>query len=320
MTATQELSSIERVDIRDVWENEARDFTPWLAHNLPALGKALGLDLEIQTPEASVGGYSLDILARDVGNGRPVVIENQLGSTDHTHLGQLLTYAAGFDANVIIWIAKEFRDEHREALDLLNHRTGEDTEFFGVEIELWKIDESRPALNFNLVSTPNEWRKHNSGTGRARGAVSEKMERYREYFQGLIDTLREDHRFTNARKGQPQSWYSFSSGISGFTYGGNFNADGGVRVELYIDSGQRERNKQIFDLFEDQKESLESTLEESLVWERLDNRRGSRISVRRPGSIDYGSEALAEIRDWMVEKLLEFKAVFGPKLAELVEQ
>ena len=319
MTATRELATIEKVDIREVWENEARDFTPWLAHNLSALGKALGLDLELQTQEASVGGYSLDILARDVGNGRPVVIENQLGSTDHTHLGQLLTYAAGFDANVIIWIAKEFRDEHREALDLLNHRTGEDTEFFGVEIELWKIDESRPAVNFNLVSTPNEWRKHTAGTGRARGTVSEKMGRYREYFQGLIDTLREDHRFTNARKGQPQSWYSFSSGITGFTYGANFNADGRVRVELYIDSGEQERNKRIFDLFEDQRESFESKLEKSLVWERLDNKRASRISVRRPGSIDDGSETLAEIQGWTVEKLLAFKQVFGPKLAELVE-
>ena len=113
------------------------------------------MDLELQTQEAPVGGYSLDILARDVQSGRPVVIENQLGPTDHAHLGQLLTYAAGFDANVIVWIAKEFRDEHRQALDLLNHRTGEESEFFGVEVELWKIAESPAAVNFNLVSTPN---------------------------------------------------------------------------------------------------------------------------------------------------------------------
>ena len=115
MTTMQGLGTIERVDIREIWPNEAADFTPWLAENLATLGKALGLDLEFQAQEAPVGGYSLDILARDVQSGRPVVIENQLGQTDHTHLGQLLTYAAGFDANVIVWIAKEFRDEHRQA-------------------------------------------------------------------------------------------------------------------------------------------------------------------------------------------------------------
>ena len=149
-----DLATIQRVELRDIWSNEAGEFTPWLAENMSVLGEALGMDLEVDAQEASVGSYALDILARDQDN-RQVVIENQLEATDHTHLGQLLTYAAGFDANVIVWIARNFRDEHREALDLLNRRTGEDTEFFGVEVELWKIDDSQPAVNFNLVATPN---------------------------------------------------------------------------------------------------------------------------------------------------------------------
>ena len=114
----------------------------------------------------------------------------------------MLTYAAGFDANVIVWIAREFKDEHREALDLLNHRTGEDTHFFGVEVELWKIDESRPAVNFNLVATPNKWRKQTISNARATGTVSERDERYSEFFQPLVDTLREKHRFTTSQKGE----------------------------------------------------------------------------------------------------------------------
>ena len=128
------------MDIRGVWSNEAADFTPWLAENMTVLNEALGMDLELDAQEASVGSHALDILARDLGNSRQVVIENQLDYTDHRHLGQLLTYAAGFDANVIVWIARKFRDEHREALDLLNRRTGEDTEFSGIEVELWKTD------------------------------------------------------------------------------------------------------------------------------------------------------------------------------------
>ena len=154
-----DLGIIKREDdLRRVWPNEAADFTPWLAENIGRLGEALGMDLEVDAQEASVGSYALDILAHD-GNGRRVVIENQLEDTDHRHLGQLLTYAAGFDANVIVWIARNFQDEHREALDLLNRRTGEDTEFFGIEVELWRIDDSRPAVNFKLVATPNDWRK-----------------------------------------------------------------------------------------------------------------------------------------------------------------
>jgi hypothetical protein len=319
VTATRELATIEKVDIREVWENEARDFTPWLADNLQLLGKVLEMDLEEVKREAGVGRFSLDILARDVGRDRPVVIENQLGVTDHSHLGQLLTYAAGYDANVVIWIAAEFKDEHREALDLLNRRTGEDSQFFGVVVELWKIDESRPAVNFKLVSTPNEWAKQTVGTGRTTGTASERMERYREFFQKLIDVLREKHRFTNAKRGQPQNWYSFSSGKSAFTYGANFNADGRARVELYVDSGERERNKRIYEWFANQKESFESNFEEPLKWEPLDSRRGSRISVVRQGSIDDDQKTLEEIHDWMIEKLLAFKQVFGPKLDELVE-
>ena len=157
---TPNLAKIERVpDLRATWPNEAQHFTPWLADNLSELGEALGMDLELQQREASVGGYSLDILATAVNSTRLVIIENQLEATDHNHLGQLLTYAAGFDAGVIVWVTREFRDEHRQALDWLNQRTGEDTQFFGVVVELWRIAGSPPAPHFKLVAIPNGWRK-----------------------------------------------------------------------------------------------------------------------------------------------------------------
>ena len=314
-----ELANIEKVALREVWPDEAADFTPWLAKNIVMLGEALGLDLETLSEEAPVGRKKLDILAHDVGSNRPVIVENQLGGTDDSHLGQLLTYAAGYDANVVVWIAREFSDEHKAALEYLNDRTGDDTEFFGVEVEVWKIDESRPAVNFDLVSTPNDWRKQAASAGRTRGNVSERREKYREFFQGLIDSLREEHQFTNVRKAQPQNWYSFSSGRSEFSYGTNFNSDGRARVELYIDSGEQEHNKQIFDRFEAQKAIFESELEETLEWELLENRRANRISIRRLGSIDDSPDTLEEIQEWMIDRLLAFKRVFGPRLAELVD-
>ena len=312
---SRELASIQKVDLREVWPDEAQDFTPWLAEHLSELGNALELELELQAREAPVGGYSLDILAREEG-GRPVVIENQLESTNHTHLGQLLTYAAGFDANVIVWIAREFRDEHREALNLLNHRTGGDTQFFGVEVELWKIDNSRPAVNFKLVATPNEWQKQT--VSNARAAVSERGERYRAFFQKLIDTLREEHNFTGARKAQTASWYRFTAGHGQRAYyTAKFALGGRARVEVEIDSDNRVWNKDVFDKLLGDKESIESELQKSFEWERLDNYRVSRIVAVRQGSIDDDEETLEEIRAWMVQKLRDFKRVFGPRLDEL---
>ena len=157
--ATPNLAKIEQVDLRQAWPNEAQDFTPWLAENIAELGEALGMDLELQQTEAPVGSYSLDVLAIDLNQNRPVIIENQLEATNHTHLGQLLTYAAGYDANVIVWLTREFRDEHRQTLDWLNQRTDENTQFFGVVVELWRIAGSPPAPHFKLVAMPNDWRK-----------------------------------------------------------------------------------------------------------------------------------------------------------------
>ena len=201
-----QLATIDKVDLRSVWENEAIDFTPWLGENLTALGEALGLDLELKAQEAPVGGFSLDVLAHEPNTNRPVIIENQLETTDHDHLGKLITYASGYDANVVVWITREFKDEHRQALDWLNQRSGEDTEFFGVVLEVWKIDDSRPAPHFRVVSAPNDWHK-SSVKIRSTGEASPQQERYRAFFQKLIDALREEHSFTGARKAQPQSWF-----------------------------------------------------------------------------------------------------------------
>ena len=218
---TQNLAKIERVDLREAWPNEARDFTPWLAEHIGELAEVLGMDLELRETEAAVGGYSLDILATDLNQNRPVIIENQLEDTNHDHLGKLLTYAAGHDANVIVWLTRKFRDEHRQALDWLNQRTNAETQFFGVAVELWRIGGSPPAPHFNLVATPNEWRPETAARGRGDGpVVSGRSERYRNFFQPLIDTLRETHKFTNVRKAQPQNWYSFSAGYGQrITYG-----------------------------------------------------------------------------------------------------
>jgi hypothetical protein len=310
-----DFGEIKQVSIKDIWPNEATDFTPWLAENVESLGKALGMELEFQDREADVGKFSLDILAKDLGTGRTVVIENELKETDHDHLGKLLTYAGGFDAGVLVWIATQLRDEHRKALEWLNEHTGPDIDCFGVVIEVFRIDNSRPAFNFKPVVFPNEWQKDAGGRTSTK---SPKAEAYRNYFQGLIDALRTKHKFTGAKVGQPQNWYSFASGVNGIIYSNAFVQGKRVRAEVYIDLQDKEKNKALFDKLLARKESIEKEYGSDLSWERLDDKRASRISVYRDGEIDSPTTTLDEIRSWSIDNLLKLKKVLLPEIKHVI--
>ena len=159
----------------------------------------------------------------------------------YCHLGKVLTYAAGYNADVLVWVAKEIREEHRQALDWLNQRTGPETEVYGVVVELLRIDDSRPAFHFDVVARPNQWRKSKIGTGRS---VSERNQAYRAFFQRLVDRLRDKHDFTTSRTASAQSWMDFSTGFrSGVRYSASFAQGGRARTEIYIDVGDLEENK-----------------------------------------------------------------------------
>ena len=319
LRGNQELATIERVkDIRSIWPNEADNFTPWLADNLSALGKALVLDLDLEdvVKEAPVGTFKLDIRTRVVGSGRPVVIENQLGSTDHSHLGQLLTYAAGFDANVIVWIAEEFKDEHREALDLLNRRTDEESEFFGVVVEVWKIDDSRPAPHFRVVSAPNDWRKQSIGR-RRQANVSEKGEQYRQFWQPLLERLNREDGW-NVRTDNTASWFTAGSGIAEVWRNMSFYVrNREAAVELSLQTPNKDWNKSFFDLLKESRGEIEAELGTDLMWERLDDNKTSRVGIRRRGSMDAPPQELDEIRSWMFDNVVRFKQIFPPYLREV---
>ena len=306
------LANIERVDIREVWSDEARDFTPWLAEHITGLGAALGLDLESRGAEAPVGSFAVDVLAHDVGSDRPVVIENQLEATDHVHLGQLLTYAAGYEARVVIWIARYFRDEHRAALDMLNRLTGEDAEFFGVEVEIWRIAQSPPAPNFKVVAAPNEWSPRRAGGGPAgQTRRSEKDRRRNAFLQRLVDTLRK-REFTNRRRTSSIAYTGFPSGVAGFHYFVYMRGNGQAKVGLDINLGDGAQNLAAFEQLGESGETIQAQLGE-LWWNPMENRQACQISDSHPTySIDASQED--ELHDWIVDRLLAFKTVFEPLL------
>lgn len=311
----EKFGVLKRVDLRELWPHEAQDFTPWLAENLNTLGEVLGMDLELQLREAPVGSFSLDLLVHDLGRERIVIIENQIESTNHDHLGKLLMYAAGHDAAAVVWIAAAFREEHRQALDWLNQRTDATTEFFGIVVEALQVDNSRPACNFRLIAFPNDWRKTNIST--VSTMPSARSEAYRLFFQDLIDRLRTQYQFTQALKGQPNNWYTFRSGVSGIGYSVSFSTGKRVRTEAYIDNGIASWNKAMFDALHQRREEIEAAFGEPLTWERLDTKRACRIAIYRPGSIDDSSQTLEDIKAWAIERLLQFKEVLSPLASEL---
>ncbi|MGH6895046.1 MAG: DUF4268 domain-containing protein [Geminicoccaceae bacterium] len=311
-----QLGTLLRIDPREVWVHEASRFTPWLADNLDQLARVLGMDLELIRREASVGDFSADLVARDLNRDCVVIIENQLEATDHRHLGQLITYAAGLDAGAVVWVSPQLREEHRQALDWLNRRSESTLEFFGVALELIKVDESLPAVNFRLAAFPNNWGRHTKETSEKTDGLSDRRTAYQAFFQQLIDQLREEHHFTNQRVAQPDNWAHFSAGVTGIRYGVTFSSSG-LRTELYIDANDASLNTAIFRALAGQRESIEQELGFSLSWEALEGRRACRIATYREGSslTEIDRETLLA---WTVDMLLKFRSVFGPKLRAAV--
>ena len=157
VTVSGSEGRIKQVDVREIWADEAADFTPWLAQNLNLLGKELGLNLELVEQEKEIGWFYLDILARDIDGGTLVAIENQLEWSDHSHLGQLLTYVAGCNAGAAVWVSPWIRPEHRQAINRLNQVSDGKIQFYGVEVRAIKIGDSPPAPDFRPVAVPDDW-------------------------------------------------------------------------------------------------------------------------------------------------------------------
>ena len=211
--------------------------------NIELLGDVLGLDLEVEAEEKDVGPFRADILCKNTADDSWVLVENQLERTDHSHLGQLLTYAAGLEVVTIVWVAASFTEEHRAALDWLNSVTDESFAFFGLEIELWAIGDSPAAPKFNVVSKPNDWTKQ---VARGKHAVVSELTPTKslqvEYWSAFRDYLKQAGSRLKATKPLPQHWMNIALGRSGANLtaiASTWNNDSGtwggeVRTEVYL--------------------------------------------------------------------------------------
>lgn len=306
-----ELGRLERIDPRLVWANEARDFTPWLLAHADHLAEALKIDIELEAAEHPVGSYSLDLLGRDLSNDAVLMVENQLGETDHSHLGQVLTYAAGTAASTIVWIATRFREEHRQALDWLNQTTGEEAHFFGLELEVVKIGDSQPAPLFNVVAEPNEWQKRVRATIRATPTTG-KIPFYVEFWTRYLERVRQQHPdWTRSKSPLPQNWLGMPCPIKGGSYFAASFANGArLRHEIYIDQGDATENYRIFDRILLQREAFEAAYGKQLEFERLEGKRACRISHYQPGAVTDRDD-WEEFIDWFFDAGVRLRRAFA---------
>jgi len=315
----KQLGKLERVELRDIWLSESSDFTPWLAlpENLERLGEVIGLELELEAQEKDVGPFRADILCKDTATGNWVLIENQLERTDHTHLGQLLTYAAGLNAVTIVWVAANFTEQHRATLDWLNTITDDDFQFFGLEVELWRIGESVAAPKFNMISKPNDWTRSVSQAAQriASENLTETKTSQLHYWTEFADFLRKKSSPVKPQKPYPQHWMNFSVGRTGFLLGALLNTtENRIGVELYLND---DNAKAYFGLLSQQKEEIEAALGFSLIWMELPDKKASRLVAYKEGIDPIDQDLWPEHQKWMADSLDSMNGVFRPIIRSL---
>ena len=310
---TKPEKGMEYVDVHNMWKDEALNFTPWLADNLHVLNKVLGVELELDQTEKHVGPFYCDILAKVAGSDAKVAIENQLELANHSHLGQLLTYAAGLEAQIAVWVAPEILYEHAAALHWLNTWTS-GPRFYGVKVMVLKNGNTLEP-RFYPVVTPDKWNKEITLPTKA---VDPHKLQFDAFFLPLVTELLRakfaakalhhfncaGRRFPSGRN--PGTWYAAS-------LEGN-----DAWVTLHISTADMGMTKQVFkELMQDQGD-VEASIAlgpgQEWHWRRYPKYLFSSINIRRDGCIDDPPEKLEETRAWMLDMLPRFKKVFDPRV------
>ena len=294
----------EITDLRSIWPHEALNFTPWVAENVDLLADAVGLDITVDETESSVGDFNVDIYASETGTDRKIIIENQLEDTDHDHLGKLITYASGKGADVVIWVVKHAREEHKAAVEWLNNHTDDKIGFFLCEIKLFQIGDSQIAPAFTVVERPNDWTKEIRKTASANSTQQQRL----EYWQAFNDYAFSDANFSrifNKRKPTTDHWMDFSIGSSACHIAvSQIQKRKAVDVELYIND-----DKELFKSLFAHKDEIEKNMEMELEWKELPERKASRILIEK--TVDLDDRATwPEQFDYIMDTCIKMKRAF----------
>jgi len=299
------LGRIERVELREIWKHEATNFTKWLAkpENLDLLSEEIDIELSLIDTEYNVGRFNVDIYAEELSADRKVIIENQLERTDHDHLGKLITYASGLDAEVIIWIVKEVLEEHQQAINWLNENTDEKINFFVIRMEVWKIGSSEPAPKFHIISKPNNWTKSVKQSVQ-KSALTETKLLQLKFWDNFKQYATENNLNLRLRKTGPQHWYDLSFGRTDCYITLTVNSQKKeLACEIYISN-----SKETFVQFYNNREEIDTVINE-LEWMELPTKKASRIKKKTKGDLSKETKWI-EYFEWLGATAVQFQETF----------
>lgn len=301
------LGKLLEVDVRELWKHEQYDFSNWLAEdeNIEMLNEIIGLTLVNVQKEVYVGSYRCDLVAEDETTGTTVIIENQLECSNHDHLGKIITYASGLNATVIVWIVKEAREEHRSAIEWLNNNTNKDISFFLIELHAYKIGDSYPAPKFETIEIPNGFIK-NSKTSHEQGELNKSQAQRLMFWNEFNNVIAERGKPFNIRKATTDHWYDIAIGTSDAHIGITLvNKESFIGLEIYIND-----NKDLFDSLYRKKEVIEQEIGFSFDWQRLDNKKASRI-LHKISGLDFDDHSnYPALMNTIIDKIIIMKKVF----------
>lgn len=306
------ISKIKRVQLREVWKHEARDFTQWLQTNLDVLGETVDISLVSAEREQRAGTFSVDLVAEDA-IGNPVVIENQLEKSDHDHLGKIITYLVSVGAKVGIWIVSNPRPEHIAAISWLNESDLAD--FYLVKVEAITIDESSPAPLMTLIAGPTTEGRE---IGKTKKDLSERHHLRFEFWSSLLERFSNETNLFDNISPSHAHWISKSAGKSGLSFSIVLWKDASA-VELYIDRGKDKGhlNESIYDQLITHKEAIENDFGSELEWELLSGKRACRIKKKTLTGGLQNRDKWGEIIDNLVKDMILFEKSLRPHIDKL---
>ncbi|MDE0430105.1 MAG: DUF4268 domain-containing protein [Caldilineaceae bacterium] len=339
-----DFGRLEQVELRTVWVSEDSDFASWISRSdsLAMLGEALNLELELENMEGWVSPSPRGVVCRTRGAGGYVVIANQLEHTDQSHLGQLLTYAAELKAVTMVWVAAQFTQEDQNTLNWLNEVTGSSIQFFGLEVELWRIGDSPLAPKFNVVCKPSGWTEGTPAPNRAESSTpppspapeddeatledqlqqveNELQLEYQlvenelqlEYWQALRKHLESSGSFIRPGTPRSQNWMNFDVGhwrlrMTAF----NNMRDGGIGVQLVIREGDAEVS---YNTLYQQRGEIGAEIGDALEWRELPEHKQGQVMLRRYNADPTNRAQWPEQHDWFKDKLESFDRAFRPRI------
>ena len=309
----QPIGKIKKIDPREIWKHEAKHFTPWLAKNIDYLSDVLNIDISVQTVEGNVGPYFVDIYGED-SSGNKIIIENQLEKSDHTHLGQILTYLVNLDANIAIWITTNPSEEHQQVVEWLNETTPDNTCFYLVQIEGIKIEgQTSVAPLFTVVEGPTQERKK---IGAEKKEYAQRHTTRKQFWTQLIEAMNQKNSLCQNVSPGTDAWIGIALGTSGvglnLVVSKNY-----ARAEIYINRGDIQKNKEVFDYFYNLKDQIEKDFGGSLVWERMDDRVTSRIKYQLDGVSVFNEDDWSKMNDFMVDAASRMHKAFKDPVQKL---